>query len=261
MDLTAASWPESGAAIMTGKTWHGRRGGPANAFAYSVDYVLWRVWPEASPGCRLLRRRRLALFGLTDRDHGRGGPEAAEWARERAFALGLPEDAAAEVWLLTQPRFLGFVFNPVSFWFFRDAQGHVRAVLAEVNNTFGDRHSYLCARTDWQPLTAEDTIAAAKVFHVSPFQEIAGDYGFRFDLQSDWLAIVIDHRRGQSGVTATLNGSLRPMTDRGLLRMLLRHPLGSLRVWGLIHWQAVKLKLKGARYLPRPAPPTEEVSR
>lgn len=261
MGLTPAAWPASGAAVLKGETWHGRRGGPQNAFRYGVDYVLWRVSPEAHPPARLLRRRRLGLFGLSDRDHGRGHADAAAWARDRAEAMGLPAECAAEIWLLTQPRTLGFVFNPVSFWFFRDAQQNVRAVLAEVNNTFGDRHSYLCALPDWRPLAAADTIRAAKVFHVSPFQEVAGEYRFRFGLHGDRLSILIDHRRDGHGVAATLAGTLHPMSDRALLAMFLRHPLGALRVYGLIHWQALKLKLKGAPYRTRPSPPAEEVTR
>lgn len=261
MGLTPTDWPATGTAILAGETWHGRHGGPDNAFRYGVDYVLWRVSPEAKPPSRLVRRRRLGLFGLSDRDHGRGEADAALWARERALEMGLPVDAMAEIWLLTQPRTLGFVFNPVSFWFFRDQSRQVRAVLAEVNNTFGDRHSYLCALPGWQPLSATDTIRAQKVFHVSPFQEIAGEYRFRFDLQGERLAIVIDHRRGAHGLTATLSGSLQPMTGRSLLAMFARHPLGALRVYGLIHWQAIKLKLKGAPYRTRPTPPAEEVSR
>lgn len=261
MGLTLPAWPEDGAAILVGETWHGRHGGPENAFRYGVDYLLWRVSPEAAPKSRLLRRSRLGLLGLSDRDHGRGEAGAAGWALERAQEFGLPTDAAVEIWLLTQPRTLGFVFNPVSFWFFRDASQQVRAVLAEVNNTFSDRHSYLCAREDWAPLAATDLLEARKAMHVSPFQEVAGTYTFRFDLQGHRLSILIDHRRGPHGVTATLGGTLQPMSTRSLLAMILRHPLGALRVYGLIHWQALKLKLKGAPYRTRPTPPTEEVSR
>ena len=261
MGLSGKAWPADGAAILVGETWHGRHGGPENAFHYGVDYLLWRVSPEAEPKSRLLRRSRLGLLGLSDRDHGRGGTDAADWAREQAQAFGLPADAAAEIWLLTQPRTLGFVFNPVSFWFFRDAAQQVRAVLAEVNNTFGDRHSYLCAHADWAPLAPADRLEARKVMHVSPFQEVAGSYTFRFDLQGDHLSILIDHRRGAHGLMATLGGTLQTLTRSSLLAMLLRHPLGALRVYGLIHWQALKLKLKGAPYRTRPTPPAEEVTR
>lgn len=255
-------WPTAGAAILTGETYHGRRGGPANAFRYGVDYLLWRLRPAASAKAWPLRRGRFGLLGLSDRDHGRGEGRMLDWALAHARAQGLPEDAMAEVWLLTQPRTLGYVFNPVSFWFFRDAEHRTRAVLAEVNNTFGDRHSYLCAHADWRPLADGDTLQAAKVFHVSPFQQVAGDYRFRFRLRDpSRLSIVIDHRRAGHGVVATLKGRLAPVTARGLLAMMARHPLGALRVSLLIYWQALKLKWKGASYRTRPTPPIEEVSR
>jgi DUF1365 family protein len=257
----APYWPASGAAIMAGETFHARKGRLQNAFRYGVDYVLMRIKPESPKRSRILRRCGPALMGLFDKDHGREGIAMSAWARECAARFGLPDEACAEIWLLTQPRTLGFVFNPVSFWFFRDANGHVRAVVAEVNNTFGDRHSYFCARPDFQPLRKSDEIEAAKVFHVSPFQEVGGRYHFTFRIAGDSIGIRIDHQHGEHGLLATLEGSLAPMTERGLLAMLGRYPLGALRVFGLIHWQALRLRLKGARYRTRPQPPLEEVSR
>jgi DUF1365 family protein len=264
--MGVTGWPESGAALLRGETFHGRRGGPANAFRYGVDYLLWRLAPAATARSALIRRRRFALLGLSDRDHGRGEGSMLGWAKEQATAFGVPADAMAEVWLLTQPRTLGYVFNPVSFWFFRDASGALRAVLAEVNNTFGDRHSYLCALPDWQPITGRDTIRAEKVFHVSPFQQTTGVYDFRFAVGPDAIDIHIDHSRqaedgSRHGVVATLSGHLEPLSAKGLLCMIARRPLGALRVSALIYWQAIRLKLKGAPYKVRPLPPTEEVTR
>ncbi len=200
--MGVTGWPESGAALLRGETYHGRRGGLANSFRYGVDYLLWRLAPVATARSALIRRR-FGLLGLSDRDHGRGEGSMLAWAKEQATAFGVPADAMAEVWLLTQPRTLGYVFNPVSFWFFRDDTGALRAVLAEVNNTFGDRHSYLCALLDWRVITGRDKIRAEKVFHVSPFQQISGVYDFRFAIGSDALDIRIDHSRpSESGKTA-----------------------------------------------------------
>ena len=259
-------WPKTGAAVMKGKTFHARRGGPDNTFRYDVDYLLLRMRPRFTVCPFPLRRGRVGLLALSDRDHGQGKAPMEDWAITHARGFGLPEEAMAEVWLLTQPRTLGYVFNPVSFWFFRDGSGAVRAVLAEVNNTFGDRHGYFCALANYRPIGPRDTIKAQKVFHVSPFQEIAGGYAFRFTLEPDRLDIHIDHRRtgsdGKShGVVATLSGKLTPMSTRAILAMIARHPFGAFRVSALIYWQALRLKLKGARYRVRPVPPTEEVTR
>jgi uncharacterized protein len=162
---------------------------------------------------------------------------------------------------MAQPRVLGHVFNPVSFWLCEGADGSLRAVIAEVTNTFGDRHSYLCAHDDLRPITREDTLGARKLFHVSPFQQIAGGYEFRFDIRPDRVGIWIDYRAGNGGLIATLTGPRKPLTNAAILRACLRRPFGSRRVLGLIHWQALKLWWKGARYNPRPTPPVDEVTR
>jgi len=136
----------------------------------------------------------------------------------------------------------------------------MRAVIAEVSNTFGDRHSYLCVRDDRQPITREDTLSAQKIFHVSPFQPIGGGYTFRFDIRRDRVGVWIDFSTGNEGVLATLTGKRGPLTTRAVLRSALRRPFGARRVLALIHWQALKLWWKGAPYRVRPEPPEREVS-
>ncbi len=170
---------------------------------------------------------------------------------------GLPHD---RVLLLAQPRLLGHVFNPVAFWLAYDGRGHLRAVIAEVTNTYGDRHSYLCRRPDGAPITREDTITAQKIFHVSPFQPVAGRYDFRFDIRPDRVAIWIDYTTAEGGLFTNLIGPRTVLTTRGILASALRRPFGSRRVLALIHWQAVRLWWKKARFNPRPAPPGKDVS-
>jgi DUF1365 family protein len=162
---------------------------------------------------------------------------------------------------LAQPRVLGHVFNPVSFWLCHDGAGALRVVIAEVSNTYGDRHSYLCHRPDLAPLGREDTVQATKIFHVSPFQPVEGGYAFRFDIRDDRIGIWIDYTAGQGGLIATLTGRRVPLTNSGILRACLRRPFGSRRVLALIYWQAAKLYWKGASFRHRPAPPADEVTR
>lgn len=245
---------------IAGHTWHGRKGAVDNAFRYSIDYVLLEA--EGSPAApRLFGRNRAAVAGIRDTDHG-GAPgqgRGAIWVREVLAQYQLP--APNRIELLAQPRILGHVFNPVSFWLCRDADGALCSVIAEVTNTFGDRHSYLVHRPDHGPITATDRLHAQKVFHVSPFQKIEGDYEFRFDVRDDRIGIWIDMRGHGAGVLATLVGTRTPLTNRSLLTAMLRRPLGSRRVLALIHWQAIKLWWKGAKFHSRPAPPNDEVSR
>ena len=249
------------AAHIPGRTWHGRRGGPENAFAYGVDYVL--LDPDApGPLPRLFGLNRAAPVALHDSDHG-GAPgkgRGTAWVRD-VLATALPDFAPGRIRLLAQPRILGHVFNPVAFWLIDDAEGHLTVVIAEVTNTYGDRHSYLCHRDDLAPITSADRLSARKVLHVSPFQPIAGGYEFVFDITDAEIKIRIALGHEAGGLIATLTGPLRPLTTTGLAGAMLRRPLGSRRVLGLIHWQALKLWWKGAAFRARPKPPAHEISR
>lgn len=240
-----------------GQTFHGRKGRIANAFRYGVDYVL--LDPETDHGPTLFSHNRPNLAAIHDTDHG-GAPgqgRGTAWVRDLLTHHNLPQPTRLR--LLAQPRLLGHVFNPVSFWLVEDATG-LRVLIAEVTNTYGDRHSYLCHRADLGPITAEDHLTAQKILHVSPFQTVAGSYTFRIDLRPDRLNIVINYSAGQDGLIATLTGPLTPLTNLSLIKALIRRPFGSRRVLALIHWQALKLWVKGAVFRPRSQPPSSKVS-
>lgn len=243
---------------VAGETFHGRKGAVVNAFRYGVDYVL--LDPDTARGPWFFSRNRANLTAVWDSDHG-GAPKAGRgvaWVRQVLAQAGLPGDRIS---LLAQPRVLGHVFNPVSFWLVHDAGGALRVVIAEVTNTYGDRHSYLCHRDDRGPITPEDHLTAQKLLHVSPFQPVAGGYAFRFDIRPDRIGIWIDFTAGNGGLIATLTGKRVPLTNAGILMACLRRPFGSRRVLALIHWQALKLWWKGAGFRSRPVPPVEEVTR
>lgn len=244
---------------IAGVTTHTRRGAVRNAFRYGVDYVL--IDPEASaPGPRLFSRNRFNLAAVHDRDHGgpMGRGRGVAWLYDVLAQNDLTRNGL-RIELLTQPRFLGYSFNPVSFWLVWRAEDLV-AVVAEVSTPFGDRHSYLCHQPGFAPITGETRIDRPKALHVSPFQEIAGGYRFGFDMRADQIAIQIHFRNGSEGVVATLSGPRAPLTNRSLIRAFIRRPLGALRTTILIHWQALRLKLKGARYRTRPQPPNHEIT-
>ncbi len=241
-----------------GETFHGRKGAVKNQFRYGVDYLLLNL--ESGKGPRLFSRNRGNLTSLYDVDHG-GVPKhgtGTGWVRDVLASHGLP--GADEILLLAQPRVMGHVFNPVSFWLCYDSRHHLRVVIAEVSNTFGDRHSYLCHRPDNAPITREDTLTATKIFHVSPFQPVEGGYKFRFDISPDKIGIWIDYSTGDGGLYATLTGPRLPLTNRAILMACLRRPFGSRRVLALIHWQAIKLAIKGAQFRRRPEPPVDDIT-
>jgi DUF1365 family protein len=246
-----------------GQTFHGRKGAVANAFRYGIDYVLCPMeGPVAAP--RLFARNRANLMTLHDRDHGgaRRRGRGAAWVREVVAAHGLERWCDGRIDLLAQPRVMGLVFNPVAFWLVHDAAGLLRLVIAEVNNTMGERHSYLCHHDDMAAIDGSRRLAARKSFHVSPFQPVTGAYTFRFEIGAARVNIRIDYDDGKGGgLIATFSGRRAPLGNGAILRECLARPAGALRVLGLIHWQAVKLWWKGAPFRRLPPPPEDEVSR
>ncbi|MEP4195476.1 MAG: DUF1365 domain-containing protein [Aliishimia sp.] len=243
-----------------GVTFHGRKGAVANAFRYSVDYVLLDAEADLETPALFSRNAR-NLTGLDDKDHG-GTPKqgrGAIWVREILTTYGVSD--ASKVELLAQPKMLGYVFNPVSFWLCRREDGALIAVISEVTNTYGDRHSYLCCHDDLRPIEATDRLVAQKFMHVSPFQPVEGGYEFRFDITDTRIGIWIDYSRGNGGLIATLTGKRAPMTNRSIVRFALLRPMGARRVMALIHWQALKLWFKKATFRSPPKPPSEDVSK
>ncbi|WP_171177278.1 DUF1365 domain-containing protein [Ruegeria sp. HKCCD8929] len=250
----------SGVDHIPAHTFHGRKGAVQNGFRYSVDYVL--LDPEADlTAPALFSRNRANLIGFHEIDHGGqpGNGRGAQWLRDVFVEYQLPQPA--RIALLTQPRVLGHVFNPVSFWFCFDQGDVLYAVVSEVTNTFGTRHSYVCHKADLSPITASDRLEAAKRLHVSPFQPREGGYTFRFDFRDDRVGVWIDYGREEGGLIATLSGRRRPLTNRAILWSVLRRPIGARRVLTLIHWQALKLWFKGAGFRRQPVPHKPDVSR
>jgi DUF1365 family protein len=168
------------------------------------------------------------------------------------------EDAEA-IHLLCMPRVLGHVFNPISVFFCYRADFSLIALLYEVHNTFGQRHSYL--------IPADNLVEGAirqhcdKAFYVSPFMAMGMTYDFRVVPPGETVAVVV-HGSDAGGrlITASFVGRRAPVTAGSLLRMVLRHGALGLKVVAAIHWEALKLFLKGMRLQPRPAPPAEAVS-
>ncbi|GAA6209932.1 DUF1365 domain-containing protein [Cognatishimia sp. WU-CL00825] len=238
------------------KTTHTRGGTLSRSFTYSIDYVL--IDPEHRSTPLLFSRNRFNLASVHDKNHG-GAPKhgtGVVWARQQFASIGLGN---IRVLLLTQPRFLGYVFNPISFWLAYDGD-KLMAVIAEVNNTFGDRHSYLCKTPKTEPISPENTLKAAKLMHVSPFQEVNGEYSFKFNILDDKICIKIQMCNGSETLFANLIGPRQPLTNRAIISAALRRPFGPLRTIALIYWQALRLKLRGAPYKTRPAPPEKEIS-
>lgn len=239
---------------------HSRNAPARNAFRYDVDYVLL---PEArlqeGRATRLLGLGPFALVSVAPKDHGFESAGGAAWVRELAAEAGVAGFDRIE--LLTHPRCWGYAFNPISVWLLRREDGALIAALAEVHNTFGDRHCYWCRREDGEPIGEDDWVEAKKRLHVSPFFDRAGGYSFRFSIGEDRIGVWIRYRDGRgAGLNASLVGELAPLDRRALIGACIRRPLGSLRMTALIYMQALRLRLKGLAYRERPAPSERRVS-
>jgi len=245
------------AAIGRGAVMHERHVPWRHRFVYPTLFlrVPLSQWQQLRvSGLGIDRRGWLSLRAA---DHGpRDGSPLLPWIRQRLAERGLHEVCDGEVVLQTYPRVLGYVFNPVSFWFCHDRNGVLRAVLAEVNNTFGEGHNYWVVKSDHGKLLAADSLTAQKVFHVSPFFPVSGEYRFRFDQRDTLSAVDIDYLdAGTLQLATRIGGRLEPLTAAGVRRWVLECPLLTLAVIWRIHWQALRLWLRGATFFRKPAPP------
>jgi DUF1365 family protein len=143
-----------------------------------------------------------------------------------------------------------------------DEDKQLRAVLCEVNNTFGETHSYLCAHEDHRIIETDDWLKADKLFHVSPFLKREGVYHFRFSTRGNTLGIWIDFydAQGNKQLTTALTGTMQPLKKSTLRRAFWRHPLLTFKTIALIHWQAIKLLSKGIKYIRKPTQKDEKLS-
>lgn len=249
-------------ALCRGHVMHARHLPVHHRFDYPLFFVRLPLSRLEELGTALLRIERPGVLSLRYRDHGaRDGSAPLPWIRRLLEAEGV-RSADGEVVLQTVPRLFGYVFNPVSFWFCHDRGGALRAVLCEVRNTFGEHHNYLVAHSDGQPIATADSLWARKVFHVSPFFPVRGDYRFRFSSEGGRSMVALDYfQDGRRLLSTSLMGVATPLTSGNLARAVLRFPLQALAVVTRIHWQALRLWAKRVPFFRKPEPPLQEISR
>ena len=249
-----------------GQVRHTRLKPARNAFAYPTYFLLLPMRSIRQNGAGALAFNRRAALSFHDVDHGDGRAAdqggALAWLDELLQREGI-DDATGEVWLHCYPRVLGYTFKPVSFWYCHAANGSLRTVVVEVNNTFGERHCYLLDRpANGQFLGAE--LRADKVFHVSPFCNVEGGYRFRFMFNGDMSRTVarIDYDDATGPLLETsVSGRLEPATPASVRKALWRYPAMTLGVIARIHLQAVRLWFKRVKFFGKPVPPDQFVTR
>lgn len=265
MSSSQASTAPLRARIGFGEVRHRRLAPVAHAFAYPTCFLLLPMRSLRRAADPALARNRRAVFGFRDADHGDGRGDSLAWLEALLEGEGI-RDADGEVWLHCIPRMFGYAFKPVSFWYAHRADGTLAAIAVEVNNTFGERHCYLLTGDD---LAFGRTLAATKVFHVSPFCETRGEYAFRFmrtDLASDdgrgRSAVRVElHVDGTPLLLTSVSGRIEPLSASAVRFALWTLPAMTLRIVARIHWQALMLWLRKLAIVGRPAPPAHAVTR
>ena len=237
--------------LLKGHTVHQRSEPFTHRFQYSlalIDLDIDRL-DEADAQSRAFAIDRSGLFSFNRRDHG--GREAVPlrpWAEAQFQNAGI-ELQGGSIRLLTFPRHAFYKFAPISLWLGHGPDGTLRGILYEVNNTFGETHVYVAETPD----PDRHKHATDKVFHVSPFFDVSGAYQFTLKRTDEQLSLIVATTKdGTQSHVATISAKTVPATSSAFLGLAITKPFSSLGVTAAIHWQALKLWLKGAKYHSKP---------
>jgi DUF1365 family protein len=248
------------ALIGFGEVRHTRLKPAHHAFIYPTYFLMLPLRAMQKGGSTALARNRRGLLSFHDSDHGDGSKDCLAWLDALLLDQGIA-DAQGEVWLHTYPRVLGYTFKPVSFWYCHRSDGSLRAIVVEVNNTFGERHCYLLDA----PCYGQE-LRADKVFHVSPFCRIEGSYRFRFMRARrdniEKTVARIDHDDATGPLLQTsVAGTLQTINATSLRKAFWGYPAMTFGVALRIHLQAARLWLKRVQFTRKPALPERFLTR
>jgi uncharacterized protein len=260
LDPTVAN---EAAALYFGDVMHARLKPMGHRFSYRVVSLLIDLdrFGDANKLSPLFAVNRAALYSFHEADHGeRDGSSLRAFAQQRAAEHGI-DLSGGRVLLLCYPRLFGYTFNPLSVYFCYGADGDLALLIYEVRNTFGEIHAYVL------PVRAGEVSAAGvrqeqdKLFYVSPFVGMAMHYRFRISPPAEQVKLRILETDGDGPLlAATFIGCHRALTTRALLRAFVALPLVTAKIVAAIHWEAVRLWLKGARLVARPDAATAKIA-
>ncbi len=247
--------PGGAAALYFGEVMHARLKPVGHRFSYRVMSLLIDLdrLSAADRMTPLFGVNRAALYSFREKDHGpRDGSSLRAYAEICCAAHGI-DLAGGRVLLLCYPRLFGYTFNPLSAYFCYRAGGELALIIYEVRNTFGDIHPYVLPVRPGEISAAGVRQQQDKLFYVSPFIEMAMRYHFRISPPGDDVKLrILETDRDGPLLAATFNGHRAPLTTANLLRAFVSLPMVTLKILGAIHWEALRLWLKGAKLVPRP---------
>ena len=206
---------------------------------------------QVSKSLKLFSYNRFNLFSISDKKWASGGQTSIAHHVRQLAEEATGTGSARHIYMLCFPALFGKVFNPLTTYYCFDAGRQLQCMVFEVNNTFGQRHSYVV------PATATSKLHA-KQFHVSPFNKVDGAYAFQVAVPDEALRLSIQlHDAEGLKLNTWFQGKRKPLTDWELAKSFARMPLMPLQVLAAIHWQALKLWLKGLPIFSTPVPPAK----
>lgn len=245
--------------IFHGKVMHKRIFPKVNSFNYNMYYL---AFPLSKLEELEVPIDKFASLSFYHKDHGyRDGSSPEDWAKTLLRDNEIKFEG--DIILVTLPRILGYVFNPVSFYFCFEKGMKLKTVICEVNNTFKETHTYICAKENNSYITSNDLLEGEKIFHVSPFLERKGRYKFRFDYSHKKLGIWIDFYdgNGDKKLITSMIGKFEELNKKSLRKAFWNYPFVTMKTIFLIHWQALQLVFKRIKYISKPNQLDKKTSR
>ncbi|MAS87918.1 MAG: hypothetical protein CMH30_08110 [Micavibrio sp.] len=244
-----------------GKVYHARHMPFSHQFTYKVVtfFIDIDTLSALDKKLKLFSFNRFGIFSVNNKDHAtRDGKDIRPWIEKAARDKEI-DIQGGKIFMLGFPRMWGYLFNPITVYYCTDRHGALKAVMHQVKNTFGEMHSYFIPVTDIKDgLVTQDH---EKVFHVSPFIHMDCHYHFKFTLPAETFFFAI-HQQTPEGkiLTATWEGNRKEFTDKNLFNALIKNTFQSVKIITAIHWEALKLWIKGAKYISKPEPPEKDMS-
>jgi DUF1365 family protein len=247
--------------IYEGRVFHQRMRPHTHRLSYRVFSMLVDLeeLPELDRAFRLFSYNRFNILSFWDKDYGRGAQEPLiGYVRAALKTAGL-DMPGGRIAMLCYPRLFGYAFNPLSIYYCYDAEEQLKAVLYEVSNTFGERHSYLIEVEEAGQKTIHQS--CRKEFYVSPFIDVKGEYRFQLSHPAHEITVSID-QCDEDGVLlkASFIGRAHAVSDAAFAAMVFKYPLMTIKIMAGIHWEALKLWRKGLKIIDRPPAPLSPIT-